>query len=405
MALATDASLDGVVIASPDATHADLAIAAMDTGLWVLCEKPLATTMADAWRVVDAESAIGSRRIQLGFMREYDPAHVQLVAELPELGRIDALRAVHRNSNDRRRPLAQIVGQSMVHDIHSARFISGEEITSVHAFGAGASDDSYRHVLAVCRLESGAHAVLEFDDAGFAYEVSVEVLGTDGDVLTGAPDAGGAAPQGLARHVHRSRLVRVVRRGLPRPGPGMGGVDRGRRRRSARRRGTGSIAQHVVEAIIRSLASGRVGRGRTADGAGDLLTVSAATAPDQRPATRTRYDVVMRASSISIHRFCHASSAVGPSADATETLPSYRSATAIQIGSIRSKPAVDAAHVVLAVVERGAPAGTLEITAFRRLQHRAVLSRTLRRTQKPSPHGQQCERSNLWIVSPRKRVN
>src|SRR4051812_22405825 len=70
MALATDASLDAVVIASPDATHADLAIAAMHTGSWVLCEKPLATTMADAWRVVEAESALGSRRIQLGFMRE-----------------------------------------------------------------------------------------------------------------------------------------------------------------------------------------------------------------------------------------------------------------------------------------------------------------------------------------------
>jgi myo-inositol 2-dehydrogenase/D-chiro-inositol 1-dehydrogenase len=187
MALATDGSLDAVVIASPDDTHTDLAIAAMKAGLWVLCEKPLATTMADAFRVVDAEVAIGARRVQLGFMREYDPAHVQLVAELADAGRIDAIRTVHRNSNDRRRPVAQIVGQSMVHDLHSVRFISGEEITSVTAFGAGAADDSYRHIVAVCRLTSGAHAVVEFDDAGFAYEVSVEVLGADGDVLTGAP--------------------------------------------------------------------------------------------------------------------------------------------------------------------------------------------------------------------------
>jgi myo-inositol 2-dehydrogenase/D-chiro-inositol 1-dehydrogenase len=187
MALATDDSLDAVVVASPDATHADLAIAAMNTGLWVLCEKPLATTIEDSWRVVDAESALGTRRIQLGFMREYDPAHLQLMAELPEAGRIDAVRAVHRNSNESRRPLAQIVGQSMVHDIHSVRFITGDEITSVQAFGSGAADDSYRHVLAVCNLTSGAHAVVEFDDAGFAYEVSVEVLGSDGDVLTGAP--------------------------------------------------------------------------------------------------------------------------------------------------------------------------------------------------------------------------
>ena len=69
MALATDASLDGVVIASPDATHADLAIAAIGAGLWVLCEKPLATTMADAWRVIDAESA-------LAFLGLSDPLRV-----------------------------------------------------------------------------------------------------------------------------------------------------------------------------------------------------------------------------------------------------------------------------------------------------------------------------------------
>jgi myo-inositol 2-dehydrogenase / D-chiro-inositol 1-dehydrogenase len=254
LALATDASLDGVVIASPDATHADLALAAMDTGQWVLCEKPLATTMADAWRVVDAESALGSRRIQLGFMREYDPAHVQLMAELPEAGRIDALRAVHRNSNDRRRPIAQIVGQSMVHDIHSARFISREEVTSVHAFGAGASDDSYRHVLAVCSLESGAHAVLEFDDAGFAYEVSVEVLGSDGDVLTGAPTRAIRRRKGSldtyigpdwfawfaeAYRAQDQAWVASIRAGAA---VGPSAWD-------------GLVAHHIVEAIIRSLAT------------------------------------------------------------------------------------------------------------------------------------------------------
>lgn len=187
IALATDDDLDGVVIASPDDTHAELAITALEAGLWVLCEKPLASTLDDAWRVVDAEQAIGVRRVQLGFMREYDPAHLQLLAGLPDAGRIDAIRAVHRNSNARRRPITQIVGQSMVHDIHSVRFITGDEIVSVQAFGSGAADGSYRHVLAVCRLTSGAHASIEFDDAGYAYEVSVEVLGVSGDVLTGPP--------------------------------------------------------------------------------------------------------------------------------------------------------------------------------------------------------------------------
>ena len=256
MALATEASLDAVVIASPDDTHADLAIAAMTTGLWVLCEKPLATTLADAWRVVDAESAIGSRRVQLGFMREYDPAHVQLMAELPEAGRIDAIRAVHRNSNARRRPIAQIVGQSLVHDIHSARFISGEEVVSVHAFGAGAADDSFRHILAVCQFESGAHAMLEFDDAGFAYEVTVEVLCAGGDVLTGAPVRAVRRRNGSvdtyigpdwfawfaeAYRIQDQAWVASICAGKA-TGPSTW---------------DGLIAHHVVEAIIQSLSTGR----------------------------------------------------------------------------------------------------------------------------------------------------
>jgi len=185
--LATSSDVDAVVIASPDDSHADLAIAALHAGHRVLCEKPLATTLDDCWRVVDAEQAVGERRIQLGFMREYDPAHTQLVAQLPDCGAIDAMRLVHRNVNHNRRPIAQIIGQSMVHDIHSVRFISGEEIRSVSAFGAGPANDSFRHTLVVAQLTSGAHAMIEFDDAGFAYEVSVEVLAANGDVLTGAP--------------------------------------------------------------------------------------------------------------------------------------------------------------------------------------------------------------------------
>jgi predicted dehydrogenase len=46
--------LDGVVIATPSALHADQAVAALDAGLGVFCQKPLARTAAEAARVVDA---------------------------------------------------------------------------------------------------------------------------------------------------------------------------------------------------------------------------------------------------------------------------------------------------------------------------------------------------------------
>ena len=43
--------LEAVVIATPDAYHADVAIAALDRGLHVFCEKPLCYALEDADRV------------------------------------------------------------------------------------------------------------------------------------------------------------------------------------------------------------------------------------------------------------------------------------------------------------------------------------------------------------------
>lgn len=187
MSTAGRTDLDGVVIASPDETHPDLAVAALAAGSMVLCEKPLATTLPDAERVLEAEQALGRRVVQMGFMREYDPAHVQLLEAMGDLGTIDAVRLVHRNANRQRRPLEQIVVQSLVHEAHSVRFLTGVEVTDVTAFGAGAADGSFRHIVARAALDGGGHALLEFDDGGFAYEVTVEVLGRDGDALTGPP--------------------------------------------------------------------------------------------------------------------------------------------------------------------------------------------------------------------------
>ena len=46
--------LDGIVIATPSALHADQAVAALEHGLPVFCQKPLGRTAAEARRVVDA---------------------------------------------------------------------------------------------------------------------------------------------------------------------------------------------------------------------------------------------------------------------------------------------------------------------------------------------------------------
>ena len=60
-ALLADPALDAVLIASPDGLHAEQCIAAASAGKHVLCEKPMATTAADAERMTAACRAAGVR--------------------------------------------------------------------------------------------------------------------------------------------------------------------------------------------------------------------------------------------------------------------------------------------------------------------------------------------------------
>jgi predicted dehydrogenase len=74
-----DPSIDCVVVATPIATHAPLAIAALAAGKHVFVEKPLAMSSADAWRVVEAAQR-ADRRLFVGHTFLYDAGFERLHA-------------------------------------------------------------------------------------------------------------------------------------------------------------------------------------------------------------------------------------------------------------------------------------------------------------------------------------
>jgi predicted dehydrogenase len=74
--------LDAVVVAVPDAYHADVSIQALEAGLHVLCEKPLALSVAECDRIGAARDAAG-RVVQVGTMKRFDPAYLKLLELLP----------------------------------------------------------------------------------------------------------------------------------------------------------------------------------------------------------------------------------------------------------------------------------------------------------------------------------
>ena len=76
---------DLAVIATYTDTHADYAEAAMNAGAHVFVEKPLAMTVADANRVVDA-AVKNDRKLGVGYILRHHPSWMRLIKEARDLG-------------------------------------------------------------------------------------------------------------------------------------------------------------------------------------------------------------------------------------------------------------------------------------------------------------------------------
>jgi predicted dehydrogenase len=86
-----DERLDAVVVCSPNATHAEIVLAALDRGLHVLVEKPLCLVPDDAAAICRRRDETGLV-VQVGYMKRYDAAYEAFLDALPASA--DALRLV-----------------------------------------------------------------------------------------------------------------------------------------------------------------------------------------------------------------------------------------------------------------------------------------------------------------------
>ncbi len=81
----SDTKPDLVCVATYSDSHADYAIAAMEAGAHVFIEKPLATTVADAVRVVRKAEATNSKLV-VGYILRHHPSWQRLISEARNLG-------------------------------------------------------------------------------------------------------------------------------------------------------------------------------------------------------------------------------------------------------------------------------------------------------------------------------
>ncbi len=189
--LIQDGAVEAVLIASPDPTHADLAVACIEAGKPVLCEKPLGVDIEDAKRVVEAEVAGGRKLVQVGLMRTFDPQHTALKGAIDagEIGRPLLFRGIHTHLRvPETRTAVNVIVNSAVHDIHSARWLMEDDVASVytsHVVDQPERPESTRLVLLQLTFRRGGLASIEVNlDSNYGYEVVVEVSGERGTLRT-----------------------------------------------------------------------------------------------------------------------------------------------------------------------------------------------------------------------------
>jgi predicted dehydrogenase len=160
-----DDSLDAVVVATPVATHAELALRVLEAGKHCFVEKPLAQSGAEAEQVVEAA---GDRMLMVGHLLEYHPG-VERLKGLIDSGDLGDIRYVYSNRLNLGvlRTSENALWSLGAHDVSVILRLAGEEPLECRAVG-----ESYMHegvedvVFAYLRFPSGlaAHMHLSWLD-------------------------------------------------------------------------------------------------------------------------------------------------------------------------------------------------------------------------------------------------
>jgi len=158
--LITDSSVDAVLIATPVATHYDLAAAALRAGKHVIVEKPIAASSDDARRLIEEAD-----RRNLTLMVDHTFVYTSSVQKISELINTGQLGDVYYYDSTRvNLGLFQhdvnVIWDLAVHDLSVLDFLLRERPTAVSASGAG-------HIRG--RQENMAHLSLFYPSGAVAY--------------------------------------------------------------------------------------------------------------------------------------------------------------------------------------------------------------------------------------------
>ena len=142
--------IDIVYIVLPNALHAEFTVRAAQAGKHVLCEKPMAATVAEAQQMVDA-CAQAKRSLMIAYRLQYTPEHRTVIdlARSKTFGSVRMIEAVNGQNdaaNGQWRQIKALAGGGSLPDVglyclNAFRYITGEEPVEVTARMTQPKDD------------------------------------------------------------------------------------------------------------------------------------------------------------------------------------------------------------------------------------------------------------------------
>jgi myo-inositol 2-dehydrogenase / D-chiro-inositol 1-dehydrogenase len=192
-----DPSIQAIVVASSTESHAPLITAAARAGKHVFCEKPIALDLEATDQALKAVRN-ADVQLQIGFQRRFDKgfAAAKLKIGDGEIGTVESIRDTMRDPEPPPRDYLATCGglfrDMSIHDFDCVRWLMGDEVDEVFAFGANLVDPVFAEFndldtsIVSLRFMNGSLAVIDNSRrSNFGYDVRTEIFGSRGAIMVG----------------------------------------------------------------------------------------------------------------------------------------------------------------------------------------------------------------------------
>ncbi len=202
-----DKDVDAIVVVTPTDYHRDIVVAAAEAGKHILCEKPMAMTVAECDEMIAAAEK-NNIVLQIGFMRRFDQSFAYAREQVRQgaIGDVVLVKSLTRGPSIPQRwqydiaksngPLAEVNS----HDIDTLRWFTDSEFEQVYAIAGNyrcpeARDefpDFYDNVVMTATFANGMQGCLDGAvSVRYGYDARLEVVGTEGVLFVGRLDQSG----------------------------------------------------------------------------------------------------------------------------------------------------------------------------------------------------------------------